>query len=476
MNRHASSCALRVVALNGARSSAPSALQTARAAAAASGSAAAHHRGFASGHPNFEGFFGGGGFPGGGGFGAQPPPRGDSVKFYKLLGVEKDASDDAIKKAYKKLAMKHHPDRGGDDATFKDISKAYEVLSTPEKRAIYDAHGEDALNNMDQGQGGPGGGQDPFDLFSQIFGFNVGGQGGRARGKPRTADSTYELQVSLEELYKGTSREIVFNREAVCGTCEGHGGIDAKQCSTCNGSGQQTTLHQMGPFMQQVQSPCGRCGGKGIVIPPGNDCKKCKRKGTVKEKNTFSVDVEAGFLDGHEFRFRGQADEAPGHDAGDVVIVVRQKPHKVFHRAKDALVMTKTITLSEALCGFEFSTPFLDGSELKVKSEPGQVVKPGDMMVIDAKGMPRPHGQKAGDLNLILEVDFPKEVPLESHAKLREVLGGEDLPENSDADLARRLTPRRAQALKQQMAEEARAHQRGGRGGQGPGGVECAQQ
>lgn len=465
MHRRASSSALRAAVHS--RSSASS-LRGAVASAAQVSAPSGQQRCLASG-PHFEGFFGGG-FPGGGFPGGQQPPRGqgDNDKFYKLLGIDKGASDDQVKRAYKKLAMKHHPDRGGDEATFKEISKAYNVLSTPEKRAIYDAHGEEALNNMDQG-GGPQGGPDPFDLFSQIFGFNAGGQ--RQRGKPRTADSTYELQVTLEELYKGTSRDIVFNREAVCGSCNGHGGLDVRQCPVCNGTGQQVTMHQMGPFMQQVASPCGRCGGKGMVIPPGGECKKCKRKGTVKEKKTFSVDVEAGFADGREFRFRGQADEAPGHDAGDVVILIRQKPHKVFHRAQDALVMTKTITLSEALCGFQFSTTFLDGSELTIKSSPGQVIRPGDIMTTEGKGMPRPHGQKPGDLHLILEVDFPKEVPIESHNKLREVLGGEDLPDDPSAEVASKLGGRRVQALKQQMAQDARGQERGGRGG-----VECAQQ
>lgn len=230
-------------------------------------------------------------------------------------------------------------------------------------------------------------------------------------------------------------------------------------------------MHQMGPFMQQMASPCGRCAGKGIIIPPGSDCKTCKRKGTVKQRNTFSVEVEAGFGDGHEFRFRGQADEAPGHDPGDVVILIRQKPHKVFHRSKDALVMTKKISLSEALCGFQFSTTFLDESELTVKSTPGKVIRPGDFMVIEGKGMPRPHGQPPGDLHLILEVDFPQELPLEAHDQIREVLGGESLPDDASAEVAKKLSPAQVQKLKKQMADDARGHERG-RGG----GVECSQQ
>lgn len=466
MQRQASSSARRALVLHKQAAAWSPASSTGHAAAAAGASAVAtagQRRSFASGFgQGFEGF--GQGFPGFGG----GPPKGNSTKFYELLGVSQTASDEEIKKAYKKLAMKHHPDRGGDEKTFKDLSKAYDVLSTPDKRAIYDAHGEEALNNMEQG-----GGQaqaDPFDLFSQIFGFNAAGQ--RARGKPRTADSAYELQVSLAELYKGTTREIVFNRDVICDACEGRGGLDTKTCSTCNGTGQTVTVNQMGPFMQQVQSPCRRCGGKGFIIPPGSDCKKCNRKGTVKQRNTFNIEVEAGSPDGREFRFRGKADEAPGHDAGDVVIIVRQKPHKAFHRSRDNLVMTKTISLSEALCGFNFSTTFLDDSELTVRSEAGKVVRPGDIMVIDGKGMPRSGGQKAGDLFINLEVEFPNELPTESHEKLREVLGGEAPADASEAEVevATKLSPRRVQMLRQQMADEARGHQRGG------GGAECQQQ
>merc|ERR1740117_1728110 len=151
-------------------------------------------RAFAQG---FGGFNFGGGFGNMGGF--QQPPKGDSDKFYNLLGVSKTASEDEIKKAYKKAAMKHHPDRGGDDAIFKTIARAYNVLSTPEKKAVYDQHGEEALDNMEKGgdAGGGHGGADPHDIFSQMFGFGAGGQRGRPRGKPRTPDSTYELEVTL---------------------------------------------------------------------------------------------------------------------------------------------------------------------------------------------------------------------------------------------------------------------------------------
>lgn len=439
-------------------------LQAARPSVAAGSLAGADSRCFASG-PHFEGFPFGGGFPGG-----FQAPRGNSDKYYNVLGIDKNASQDEIKRAYKKAAMTSHPDRGGDEATFKEISKAYSVLSNPEKRAIYDQHGEEALENMEQG-GGQQAGANPFDLFEQIFGFKGGGQ--RQRGKPRTPDSQYELQVTLEDLYRGTTREIVFNRDALCRDCDGFGGHDRRTCPACKGTGVQVQVHQVGPFLQQSQSACAKCAGKGFIIPPGKSCKTCKGRGIVKERSTFTVDVERGLQDGHEFRFRGQADEAPGHDAGDVVIIVRQKPHKVFHRVRDGLVMTKSLTLSEALCGFQFSTTFLDGEQLVVRSASGQVIRPGDIMIIEGKGMPRPHGQSPGDLHLILEVEFPKELSPESHDKIRDVLGGERLPEKEPGTpIARRLGPKASQNVKQLLAEEAQSKDRRGHQQQ----AECVQQ
>eukprot|EP00927_Polykrikos_kofoidii_P000935 TRINITY_DN10349_c1_g1_i1.p1 TRINITY_DN10349_c1_g1~~TRINITY_DN10349_c1_g1_i1.p1 ORF type:complete len:483 (+),score=97.32 TRINITY_DN10349_c1_g1_i1:107-1555(+) len=393
----------------------------------------------------------------GGGFHGQSGgvPKGDSEKFYNLLDISKDSDEAQIKQAYKKQAMKHHPDRGGDEATFKQISKAYEVLSNPEKKQIYDTYGEEALDQMGQGEGEASG--NPFDLFSSIFGFGAGGGRRSPRGKPVTADSVYELQLSLEDLYGGTRREVVFNRDALCTSCNGKGGHDVKRCHTCRGSGMEVRIQQMGPMVQQIQQQCSTCRGKGNIIPPKSVCQTCNSRCTVKEKKTFNIDVQAGAIDGSEFRFRGQADEKPDHDAGDVVIVVREKAHKTFQRVKDTLFMTKTITLSEALCGFQFSTRFLDGEDITIWSSPGQVVRPGDMMVVQGKGMPRPHGQKPGDLIVHLDVQFPHSIPKNGQDKLRDVLGGEAVPENLPlGDVEARVA---SQDVKRRLAHEARQQQ-----------------
>lgn len=304
---------------------------------------------------------------------------------------------------------------------------------------------------------------DPFDLFSQIFGFNAAGGGRRThRGRPVTPDSRYEIELSLEELYAGTSRKVVFSRDAICKDCKGVGGSDPVKCHVCDGTGRQVIMQQMGLFVQQMETPCSACGGRGVKIAPQNVCKACKGRGTVKEKKTFSVDVEPGMLDGAEIRFRGQADEAPDHDTGDVVIAIKEKSHKVFRRVKENLVMTKTVSLAEALCGFQISTTFLDGEELVIRSKPEQVVRPGDIMVIPGKGMPRRQGQKPGDLFLVLEVDFPAAIPAEEQRKLANVLGTEPLAEAPPlAEVGKKLNQRQKQEL-QRRFHEAAQETRGG--------------
>lgn len=408
------------------------------------------------------------------GFAQQAYGHDSAARYYSLLDIDRNADEKALKAAYKKQAMEHHPDRGGDEATFKEISKAYEVLSDPEKRQLYDTYGEEGLDNMDQGGGG-GAAPDPFDMFSQIFGFNAGGARRGPRGRPVTKDQAYELGLTLEELYGGAQREVTFNRDALCGTCDGKGGKNVQQCGRCKGTGVTVTLQQLGIMVQQIQSPCGACGGKGFTIPRESVCKDCNGKTTVRQKKPFSIDVERGTKDGREFRFRGQADEKPGHDTGDVVIVVRQEPHKTFQRVADNLVMTKTITLSEALCGFQFTTPFLDGKDLVIRSKQGQVVKPGDWMLIEEKGMPRPHGQPPADLLLRLEVQFPNTLPADEQEKLLDILGGKAVPKEVPPNTpnVKHLTTRQVEELNRRLQDNARQQEARRQGGQG---AQCQQQ
>ncbi|OQR81753.1 hypothetical protein THRCLA_11437, partial [Thraustotheca clavata] len=310
----------------------------------------------------FESFFGGG-FEGGHGHGA--PRNVDNSKYYEILGVSKTASEAEIKKAFRKLALKNHPDKGGDPELFKDITVAYEVLSDPEKRELYDQYGEEGL----QGGGGGGAGAD---IFSQMFG---GRGGGRPRGPQKGEDLTHPLKVSLEDLYNGKTVKLAVNRDVLCGRCEGRGGAVGaeKTCDTCNGRGMRIQHRQIAPGMvQQVQSVCPDCRGQGKTIRESDRCKACKGNKVTKERKVLEVHIEKGMRNGQRITFTGEADQAPGTIAGDIVFVVQEKEHAIFQRKGANLIMEKKITLVEALCGFETIVEHLDGRHLHVKTKPGE--------------------------------------------------------------------------------------------------------
>lgn len=307
---------------------------------------------------------------------------------------------------------------------------------------------------------------DPFDLFGQMFGFGPGSRGARQQ-RQVTPDSTYDLQLTLEEIHQGVTRKIAYTRDVICASCNGKGGLEQTQCGRCGGKGMEMTYRQIGPMVQQVRTQCSACGGKGWVVPPRSICRSCGGSCTVKEKKPLVINVQPGEEDGKQFRFAGQADEVPGYETGDVLIVVRCKTHKVFHRRRDNLLMTKTVSLSEALCGFQFSTPFLDGSDIVIRSEPGVIVKPGDVMIIKGKGMPILQSGRCGDLFLTLEVEFPKAMSQMQRNALLHLLGGDQLSQVPPplAHTARKLTKWEANRARthfeaeDQQSDERTGHQ-----------------
>lgn len=333
----------------------------------------------------------GGGMPGGMGGGA---PRGDvdTTKLYETLEVDKDASKKDIRKSYMKLSRKHHPDKGGDEHKFKEISAAYEVLSDKEKRAQYDKYGLEGLSE----DGGGGGG--PDDLFSMFF----GGAGGRRPQGPRKSESVnHPLKVSLEDLYNGKTAKIAINRQVVVG--------ESKMCTACDGQGVVVELRQIALGMvQQVQRRCGECGGLGHIAT---------RK---KERKILEVHVEKGMKHNQKIPFRGMADEKPNMEPGDVNFIIQEKEHDLFKRKGADLLITKTLSLNEALCGFEWIVKHLDGREIAIKSKPGEVIKPEAnashpfVKIVANEGMPS-HGNPfvKGNLYVLFRVDFPQEGELD---------------------------------------------------------------
>ena len=213
------------------------------------------------------------------------------TKFYDILGVSPEASEAELKKAYRKMALKFHPDKNPDAGDkFKEISQAYEVLSDPKKRAIYDEGGEQAIK---EGMGRGGGGfSSPMDMFNMFFGGGMGGMGGGSQRSNKSRPIIHKLGVTLEELYNGKTRKLAVTRDIKCDDCDGKGGSNVLKCDACNGSGVKVVRKQLGPGMiQQMQSPCGDCGATGEKIDPAKRCKKCSGKKTTKDKKILEVSL-----------------------------------------------------------------------------------------------------------------------------------------------------------------------------------------
>jgi DnaJ family protein A protein 2 len=340
---------------------------------------------------------------GGGGRGAPSGPV-DNEGYYNILGVGKDADENEIKKAYKKAALKHHPDKGGDVEKFKEISAAAEVLCDPEKRKVYDQYGKEGL----EGQGGEH--HSAEDVFSMFFG---GGRGGRRgpSGPQKGEDITHNIKVTLADLYNGKLVRLAITRNKLCEECEGRGGKPGaeKSCSDCNGRGAKVQLRQLGPGMvQQIQTVCPTCKGSCKMMDERDKCKSCKGKKVNKDRKVLDVAVEKGMVNGQKIRFSGEADEAPNTVPGDVVFIVDEKPSDEFKRKGADLIHSIDLTLSESLCGFTRTITHMDGRVLRIESRPGEVVKPDDVRMIQGEGMPH-HGNPftKGRLFIHFRVTFP---------------------------------------------------------------------
>lgn len=336
------------------------------------------------------------------------------TKLYDLLAVPKSASPTEIKKAYRKMAVKHHPDKGGDEAKFKEITAAYEVLSDEEKRQLYDEYGEDALK--DGGMGGGGG--SPFDIFEAMFGgnpFGAGGGGGRGGGGRQRVrkgeDVVHGLKLGLEDLYNGVTKKLSLAKNIICPKCEGKGSKSGASghCHGCKGQGVRVVVRQIAPGMvQQMQTVCNECRGTGQTISEKDKCPQCRAAKVVQEKKVLEVHIEKGMQHNQKIVFTGEADEAPDTVPGDIVFVVQQKEHPLFTRKGDDLFMEKELTLVEALCGFKFSVPSLDGRQLVISTHEGEIVKPGQFKAVYDEGMPK-HGQPftKGRLFIQFNIKFP---------------------------------------------------------------------
>lgn len=351
-------------------------------------------------------------FGGGGGGGGGRRPAVDNTKLYKVLGVEKTASIQEIKKAYRNLAKTMHPDKGGDAEKFKELTHAHEILSDPEKKEIYDEQGEEGLEG-----GGGGGGGGAHDLFDLLSGGGGRGGGGRSQ-KKKGEDVVFPLKVELEDVYNGTTKKLRLTKDVICKGCSGKGGKSVTQCRDCRGQGVKMIMRQIGPGMiQQMQQACGECKGTGEINPEKDRCKECSGQKVTKEKKTLEVFINRGMSHNEKIVFPGEADEAPNTVPGDVVVTLQVKEHALFKRDHVNLFLKKEITLVEALCGFTFLLPHLDKRILKISSDPGVVYKPGDFKCIRDEGMPYERNPYTkGGLYIEFTIKFPESKSLNKPA------------------------------------------------------------
>ena len=349
----------------------------------------------------------------------------DKRDYYEVLGISKGASEDEIKKAYRKMAKQYHPDlnpgNAEAEAKFKECNEAYEVLSDADKKAKYDRFGHAGVDpNYGAGAGGGFGGGfggmdfDMGDIFSSIFGSGFGGGfGGGQRHNPnapqRGGDIQTNITISFEEAAKGCRKTVEVNRIEVCDGCSGSGaapGSTAQTCSACNGSGSVTTQQRTILGVMQTQKPCPTCGGKGTIIP--NPCQKCRGQGRVRRATKVEVNIPAGIDDRQAISVRSQGNKGVnGGPAGDLRVGVNVRSHPFFERDGYNVWYQANISYVQAALGCELIVPTLDGD---VKYTVPAGTQPGDVFKLKDRGIQNLNGRSRGDQLVRVEVVVPKKL------------------------------------------------------------------
>ncbi|EJD06571.1 DnaJ-domain-containing protein [Fomitiporia mediterranea MF3/22] len=338
-----------------------------------------------------------------------------AADYYKILGVHREASDADIRKAYKKLSKKYHPDKNKDEDAkekFVEISYAYEVLSDETKRQIYDRHGEEGLKAHEGGQHHA----NPFDIFANFFGGHP--HHDQVRKGPT---SLTEFEVSLADMYTGASIDFMIKKKILCDHCRGSGAAsdsDIHTCPSCGGSGIKIVRQQIWPGMfAQSQASCTECSGRGRII--ARKCPHCGGSKIVDHTQHYTLEIAKGMPEGYEVVFEGEGDENPDWEPGDVVLRVRSKREKGGWRRKESsLYWSQVMGVDEALLGFERNLTHLDGHIVTLKRQ--GVTQPGFVQTIKGEGMPVFQENKFGDLFVEYTVVLPTEISADLRKKLTE--------------------------------------------------------
>ncbi|KAF2173522.1 hypothetical protein M409DRAFT_61894 [Zasmidium cellare ATCC 36951] len=347
--------------------------------------------------------------------------------FYKVLELDRDASERELKKAYRRLSKKYHPDKNPDDhkaaQRFVEISEAFEVLSDEQMRKIYDQYGHEGVKqHKERGQGG-GGARNPFDLFSQFF----GGGGHFGGGQRKGPNMEVKVAFPLKDFYTGAVHEFKINKQVVCDTCEGSGAEDGERdrCHKCNGQGMVIQKQMLAPgIFQQMQMQCDQCGGRGSIIK--HKCHKCKGERVVRQEEAYDIDIQKGMPRGVRINYENEGDENPDWIAGDLVVHLvesepelstdeKDKTDGTFFRRKDQnLFWREVLSLREAWMGdWTRNLTHLDGHVVQLSRKRGEVVQPGAVEVVEGEGMPvwrHEDGPEYGALHIEYVVVLPDQM------------------------------------------------------------------
>lgn len=326
----------------------------------------------------------------------------NTTELYDTLGVEKTATADEIKRAFRKKALHSHPDRGGDEEVFKALSEAYEILSDDEKRTMYDKYGKEGVSN-DHASAVP----DFGDIFGSVFGHQSNRRSGGKHRTGKSATAAHQLRVKLVDLYCGKEFKLRITRRMQKNPDDVPEG-----CGMCGGSGVTVSTRRMGPMVQQMQSTCRACGGKGH----GN-------VEMVTEKKVVVVTVEKGMTHGTVIRCPACADQEPGCTPGDLNVTLVEEPHDTFRRKGTHLLIKQSIGLVDALCGARFSITHLDGRSITLSTPPGRIITPSCTWFVEGEGMPIRHTPfNKGHLFVQFDIHFPTSLDEEARQSLRSAL------------------------------------------------------